>query len=140
MVLAADTAGRLQVFDAQLQRKNVVENIHQNGINALLEFINGKIVISGGDDGHISLTNIEEMARDNVIPAHAAPITRLTRIPNGFCSVSIDQRITFYSGDNFDFKSQIFSHCPDIADAVVIEEEKRFIVVGNAIEIFALNS
>ena len=139
MILAADTAGRLRVFDAQLQRKNVVENVHQNGINALLEIKNGKVVISGGDDGHICRTNIEKMARDDqAILAHASPITRLNKIHNGFCSVSVDQRITYYVSENFDFKFQCFSHCPDVADAVVIEEGKKFIVVGNAIEVFAL--
>ena len=138
VLLSADTGGRLQIFDSSLQLLKTFENIHQNGINSLLHYDNGTIV-SGGDDGHVSLTNPDGTGQSKTTLVHSAPITRLIRVPNGFCSVSIDQRITFL-GENYDFKSQVFSHCPDISDAVLIEKHNRFIVVGNAMEIFTLNS
>ena len=53
-ILSGDTAGRIRVFESEfLQPIRVIENIHQNGINALLLFSPDQIV-SGGDDGHIS--------------------------------------------------------------------------------------
>ena len=123
-----------------MKMTKTIENVHQNGINALLSFKDHSEVVTGGDDGKMVITTFLKSTNKSIQSHSAAHITAIKEVGiDDFCCVSVDQRLSFYTQE-LELKHQIFSHCPDIADAVWIENENTFIVVGsNSLERFSIN-
>ena len=139
-LLTGDTTGRLMLWNEELQLMKTIESGHQNGINAMLSINCG--VLTGGDDGKIVITAFDTdftKSTSKSMPSHsAAHITGILEVNDGFCCVSVDQRISFFTRELGSIH-QAFSHCPDIADIAYISHENRLIVVGsNGLESFSI--
>lgn len=149
--LAADTLGNItfrSLPDLKVNWKLL--KLHENGINALCIDSN-KIAFSGGDDGSISVSDLQEekiLHKNRQISA--AHITGIQTVgtensDENLVSVSVDQRLTRWLVNREDKSisvlNQSLSSVPDIHDMVAWVrktpdgDQTLVAMVGNGIEI-----
>ena len=102
------------------------------------------LIISGGDDGAISISNGKTLFLTKE-GAHSGHVTGIAKINHQiFVSCSVDQRIsvwTYHENTNsLTLIRQIFSHVPDIQDMHLWNQNGKsmIIVFGNGIEVFEI--
>ena len=141
--LSANTIGICTVRDfTSLEKICEITKLHQSGVNSLI-LLNSDIIISGGDDGTISVSNLKSKTVIFKKHAHSAHVTGLAKINEKyFVSCSVDQRISVwkYQNDSFVLFCQFFSHVPDIQDLKLWTNERKIIisVFGDGFEIFEI--
>lgn len=154
LVVSGGTDGLLQ-----LHRLNVADNsfllanqlrAHQSGINAIAVHPSQPLIVSGGDDGQVTLTsvNVDSLQLSSEaapIPnAHHSTITGIGWIsPEHFVSVAVDQRVILwrlvskFGRSLLERKQQWLTQVAD-AGAILVQDEHLYIV-GAGMEAIPLN-
>jgi WD40 repeat protein len=87
-VATGDDAGTISVWDADSDRpRTTLEMVHNNGVSALQWVLNGKSLVSAGNDGSVHQWDLKKKEGQE-LSQHAMPIEALAYSPEGQLLVS----------------------------------------------------
>ena len=86
--------GTVSLFDENYELKKQFSD-HSKGVRAIKFSQNSQLLVSGGDDCHINLTDVETLTRKMTVPGHSDWVTSLTVNSHvkAFVSGSLDKNI-----------------------------------------------
>jgi WD40 repeat protein len=147
-MITANTIGQLTLWDSNCDDKvKQINLVHQSGINVFSLNSNDQLLVSGGDDCALTVSDLNQSLIVARKPdAHAAQVTGVHFLNNDhFVSCSVDQRLSlwkiFNDASEIQHVAQVFSHVPDIQDMAVWRDDHNktyACLVGNGLEIFIL--
>ena len=134
LLATGDIDGAVRIFDSSTKEpKGSVFSNHGRGVRCLKFSPDSSSIISGGEDLHIYLCDVETQQRTLTLVNHAAWITSIAfnpQDPKYFVSTSLDNTIKIWqTGQNKEVKTIEFNDSVQGVWSAVFSPDGRYIAV-----------